>query len=109
MAETRLATMDVTAMSRLALTFDQNLLLMSGAVLPAIILCVMQYFFLEFLGERFQLVAISAALILAFRAGIATVGSKTNVQQHVRTCSLLTSILAILTQYDVMSMLSETI
>ena len=62
MAETRLATMDVTAMSRLALTFDQNLLLMSGAVLPAIILCVMQYFFLEFLGERFQLVAISAAL-----------------------------------------------
>lgn len=57
--------------SSLALTFDQNLLVMTAAVLPAIVLCIMQYVFLDLLGERVQLLSISAAMILAFKAGIA--------------------------------------
>lgn len=57
--------------SELVLTFDQNLVVMTASVLPAVVLCILQYVFLETLGERWQLVAISAAMILAFRAGIA--------------------------------------
>jgi len=57
--------------SELLLTFDQNLGVMTASVLPAVLLCILQYVFLETLGERWQLVAISAAMILAFRAGIA--------------------------------------
>ncbi|CAJ1362643.1 unnamed protein product, partial [Effrenium voratum] len=58
-------------MSCLALKFERNLFLMTVAVMPAVMLCLMQYQIRDWFGERLHLLAASWASVFAFRAGIA--------------------------------------